>query len=562
VTSMDRRSQVWLLSIACVSLLLNLWGIDFGVPERWHPDEITARAVVMAREATLNPHEFRYGSLHFYQILAVIVPTYLVSKLLGLDYDSQVTLVIVAARALSALLGAGCVVLTFLLANRLFNATAAILSASFLAFAMGFATNAHFATVDVPMVFWMTASFLMATEVLLTGRRRAYVLAGLFAGLAASTKYPGAMALVCLLAAHLLAPRPRDHLALLLGFVASGISFVLANPPLLFASCEFFEGVIRDNAYSSTQGNGEAISLLIAANLVRGLGIPLFILVCPSLIYATLLVFRKDTKPKILLIAAMIVPSLLLLHHLNANYVRFVIPIFPPLAVLTGKATADLIAARSTFLRLVGAAVTFTVIALSALHTIAADLEMIHDSRELTVEWIARNVPEGATIEITSYVADPGNDRFRVVRRPRVHSVNLHDWIERLHDSPIYRTLHPIYLLYKSFAEDIGLCTRRPHHYRGWYDRTQAKQLSNIETFDFSLAGLNTRAPDVLIVSELYYDRYEDDQSSVEGRFFADLFAGKTSYRQVAEIEYHALPWPDPKVDFINPQIQVYQKTD
>ena len=26
------------LGIAAVSLVLNLWGIDFGLPERWHAD--------------------------------------------------------------------------------------------------------------------------------------------------------------------------------------------------------------------------------------------------------------------------------------------------------------------------------------------------------------------------------------------------------------------------------------------------------------------------------------------------------------------------------------------
>ena len=296
----DRRWQLWLLGIAAVSLLLNLWGIDFGVPERWHPDEITSAAAAMAREGTLNPHEFRYGSLHFYQILAVIVPTYLVSELLELDHDSQVTLVILAARALSALLGAACVALTFLLARRLFDTRTAILSASFLALALGFVNHAHFATVDVPAVFWITASFLMSAEVLLTGRRRAYVLAGLFAGLAASTKYPGAVALVCLPVAHLLAAGARDRRALLYGFAAAGLGFVAANPPLFLASCEFFEGIIRDNAYSSTQGKEYgAIAWVVAANLWNGLGGPLFILVCLSLIYAIPLLLRPETRPKI-----------------------------------------------------------------------------------------------------------------------------------------------------------------------------------------------------------------------------------------------------------------------
>ena len=557
---MDRRSQIWLAGIVAVSLLLNLWGIDFGLPERWHPDEITGRAIAMARELSLNPHEFRYGSLHFYQVLAVIVPTYLVGALLALDH--QASLLMLAARALSALLGAGCVALTFLLARRLFDTRTAVLSASFLALSPGLVSHAHFATVDVPVMFWMTASFLMSAEVLRSGRRRAYVLAGLFAGLAAATKYPGVTALLCLPAAHLLAAGARDHRALLYGILAAGFAFLAANPPLFLASCEFFEGIIRDNAYSSTQGEPRAIAAALALNLRRALGGPLLILVCLSLIYAVALLSREQTRPKILLIAAMTVPTLLLLLGLNANYVRFVLPMLAPLTIIAGKATADLIAARARYLRFAGAVAATVVIAVSALYALAVDLEMTHDSRTLAVDWIERNVPQGATIEVTSYVVAPGDDRYRVTRRPHVHSAHLDTWIERLHDSPIYRILQPIYLAYQSFAEGIGICPRRPHHYRGWYDRVLTKQIGEGGTFDASMAGLEARAPDLLVVSELYYSKHSRDQSSVEGRFFADLFAGRSSYRQVAAIEYQALPWLNPMVDFINPAIRIYQRAD
>ena len=258
----------------------------------------------------------------------------------------------------------------------------------------------------------------------------------------------------------------------------------------------------------------------------------------------------------------MTIPSFLLLLGLNANYVRFVLPLFPPLMLIAGKATADLIAARAAYLRLAGATVATVVIVVSALYAVVVDLEMTNDLRAIALDWVEQNVPQGARIEVTSYVARPSGDRYQVVPRPFVHSVSLDNWIERLEGSPIYRALQPIYLVYKSIAEGIDICADRPYHYRGWYDRIMAKQISAFETFDFSVAGLETRAPDLLIVSEFYYGRYGEDRSSVEGNFFADLFAGKSSYRQVAEFRYQALPWPDPRVDFINPTIRIFQKAD
>lgn len=185
------------------------------------------------------PWGSRYGSLHFYQILAVIVPTYLVTDLLSLPEATQKTAVYMAARALTAAFGAGCVALTFLLAQHLFGRLTAVLSALFLALTVGFVNVAHFATTDIPMLFCMLAALLMSAYVLTSGERKWHVLAGVFAGFAAGTKYPGGIVLLNLIAAHLLSKRgDRDHVALLLGILASAISFVAVNPSLLFASCE------------------------------------------------------------------------------------------------------------------------------------------------------------------------------------------------------------------------------------------------------------------------------------------------------------------------------------
>jgi Dolichyl-phosphate-mannose-protein mannosyltransferase len=141
---MERPALSWLFCILATSLFLNLWGINFGLPQRWHPDEIVGLAATMARNFTLNPHEFRYGSLHFYQLLAVIVPTYLVTDFLSLPEAAQKTVVYVAARALTATFGVGCVALTFLAAQQLFSRTAGLVAAAFLTFTMGFVNISHY----------------------------------------------------------------------------------------------------------------------------------------------------------------------------------------------------------------------------------------------------------------------------------------------------------------------------------------------------------------------------------------------------------------------------------
>ena len=80
-----------------------------------------------------------------------------------------------------------------------------------------------------------------------------------------------------------------------------------------------------------------------------------------------------------------------------------------------------------------------------------------------------------------------------------------------------------------------------------------------IRSFNLTVAGLERRAPDILIITEAYSAGLVHE---IEVRFFADLFAGRSSYREVAKIRYQALPWPDPDVTSVNPTVRIYRRTE
>ena len=67
------NSSRYLMAILMLSLLLNLWGIHWGLPNRWNADEVTQRAKEMVVDRSLNPHFFAYGALHYYQVMALAV---------------------------------------------------------------------------------------------------------------------------------------------------------------------------------------------------------------------------------------------------------------------------------------------------------------------------------------------------------------------------------------------------------------------------------------------------------------------------------------------------------
>lgn len=512
----------------------------------------------MARDRTLNPHSFVYGGLHYYLTLGITLPSYLVSTVFTSDQLVHKTVVYIAARSVTALLGAGCVLLTFLLGRVLFNVTSGLIAALCLALTMGFVNIAHFATVDIPMLFWMLLSFVMAALVLRRGDRRFYVAAGLCAGLAAATKYVGGVALLSLVAAYLLQPGRRDHVGLLWGALASAAAFVAGNPSLLLWSCEFLEGFVIDNAFNTWfRQDPDAVPLVRPLlQLYEVLGPALALLVGAALIYAARLLLHREWWRSVALIGSMFVPYLLLINNVHYATIRHVLPLAPPLLLLVGKMMADLLAARNRLGTGAGVAAGLAAMLYSGAYSLSAGLQFTSDARIQAARWIDENVPIGSTVEITPYSPIVPADRFVVIRRPKRHVVDAA--IETLGQSPVYRALHPLYDRYEPWAERVGLCAFRERHYVGWFEASLAKE--DTLDFDRSLAGLERRRPDFLVVSSLYYSWFEHARPMVETALFADVLSGHSAYREVATFKYRWLPWLDPELEFVNPTIRIFRR--
>ncbi len=111
-------------------------------------------------------------------------------------------------------MGVGTVWAVYAIGRRLWGRRAGLLAALTLAIMPLHAQHSHFLTVDVPATFWGVLSLLWAVR-LATGDPkplRAALLAGVFAGLAAATKYNMALAILPLMVACVMgqAPRPKS----------------------------------------------------------------------------------------------------------------------------------------------------------------------------------------------------------------------------------------------------------------------------------------------------------------------------------------------------------------
>ena len=88
-----------LIFILVVSLFLNLYGIQWGLPMHWYPDEyetIEKTVIPMTRNLDLNPHYFFKPSLYYYFLCFVMAPYFLYIKTTGIQIESYQNQIIVA----------------------------------------------------------------------------------------------------------------------------------------------------------------------------------------------------------------------------------------------------------------------------------------------------------------------------------------------------------------------------------------------------------------------------------------------------------------------------------
>ena len=164
-----RRVSPWLL-IAVVALALRLYGLRYGLPAVYNPDEVAimSRALAFAK-GDLNPHNFLYPSFYFYVLFAwegltaaLAVATRAVDSFGAFqrEFFLDPTRVFVAGRLLSALLGTATVVATGLLGARLPLHVIGPIAALLLAVAPLHVLNSHYVKHDVPVTFLIVLAYL------------------------------------------------------------------------------------------------------------------------------------------------------------------------------------------------------------------------------------------------------------------------------------------------------------------------------------------------------------------------------------------------------------------
>ena len=410
--AVSRRRLLLLLAVLC-GLGLRLWGIGFGLPAIYRPDEdvLVGRAMGVLHGAIDPhfadwPHLYVYVSAAWLAILRPILPT------LG---EAAPYL---AVRLLGAAVGTATIVVVYRFGGRAYGQTAGLVAAIGMSFAFLAVRDSHFATVDTPLtlacLLGIGAAYRLAD--MQTARRR--MAAGALLGVAAGIKYNGAFVLASLVAAQGLQFRvPRRALTGLVVVGLSGVAaFAITSPFLLIDLGSFASGIRHIFAHLAAAHQPEIGYIHIPRlALWYGLDPPLFLLGLAGLAYAAV----RRTKPDWILLA-FVLGYYALIGSGHMVFVRYADPLIPPFVILGGRA---LVAAcqRLQHPRLfLGAALAIAIIPAAA-HDLAYDnLIQQTDTRSQAFNWLRAHVPARARVSAL-YFAGPAHDQAMIDRRAEAH---------------------------------------------------------------------------------------------------------------------------------------------
>jgi len=409
-----------IIIILCIAAIARYWGIWFGLPSMaCRPDEghIVSRAIIFF-QGDLNPHWFLYPSLFMY----IIFGFYIILFLLGIItkkyasisdlinwYDSDPTVFLLIDRCVSAFLGIATVFIVYKIALRLFNKKTALISSLFLGLAYLHVRDSHFGVTDVPSTFFIMCSILFILKAYDDNFLKNYIIAGIIAGLAMSTKYVGVMLIFPMFLVNFSNNYDKDHKLYIFfhkKFLSFGIIllviFFLGTPYALLDYSTFVSDVSLQwwiINYGSSNVLGRGWWYHFRFSLFYGLGWSLFIV---SLAGIFLFLKTKTKEAAIFLSFPFIYYTLGFKGY--AVYLRYAIPLIPFLCVtgaiftvFTGEILEQNI--KSSLKKYLTYALAILLIAPSTYNIIQFDtLISRKDNRLIAAEWIKNNLRENNSI--------------------------------------------------------------------------------------------------------------------------------------------------------------------
>ncbi len=346
-----------LLFLAAVALLLR-----WPFPEfQWlHVDERAFVTVPLGFwGGDLNPHFFNYPTFHFYLVSALYLVYFLLFShesfegFLAYRYFVDAGELTTLARIVTTLFAVGTVIVTAQLARRIYGRTGAWVAGLVLAVLPLHVRFSHLAITDTPAAFWVALALLGSVRIIQEGRLRDYLLAGIAAGLAAATKYPGAIVLVAAVTAALMRESTLKSRGLWITLGSALVIFCATTPYVWLDYQSFwaeFSAMGRQHLLAGADNRQESALLHhLRYSAFYGLGLT----VMASLLVA--FVWRlRDWRREEAVLLIFICGFTAVLLAAGSVFMRYTLPILPALSPLLVRSFALFRRNRIVFVAWIG----------------------------------------------------------------------------------------------------------------------------------------------------------------------------------------------------------------
>ncbi|MEW5822322.1 MAG: DUF2298 domain-containing protein [Cyanobacteriota bacterium] len=343
----------YIILVACILVLaaiLRYSGYNWDHLYSLHPDE---RALDQAgnridfMELNLDPGLYAYGSLPIY--LACIV-NFICAKLLPHFMLLQNYLVI--GRLISATAGVLTVLFVYLIGNKLYNKETGLISSFLLAIAVIHIQNSHFATVDILLTFFITATIYYLIDIYYSKcSLKTYLIVSILIGLALAVKASAAPLVIMFFICHVInLRRTKKALKLkpylffgLCGVIALIINFI-SQPYAYLNMQQYLNSVIEQinmqkhaNSCFLQQYVGTPFLIYYFKELtLRCLGLPLGIFSIISFFIAIFYSIIHPVKSKHVILLLWALPYFITINTFESKFLRYMLPLIPFYCLFTG----------------------------------------------------------------------------------------------------------------------------------------------------------------------------------------------------------------------------------
>jgi YYY domain-containing protein len=419
----------WGLVAVGVGAVLRFFGIRWGFPHHFHPDE-NMMIIVLDRigRGHLNPEFFAYGSL----------PLYMVRGLVG--FSAAVTRAPVdpylVGRIAAALSGTVTLLVLFLLGKRIYGDRAAIFATLLLAVTVLHVQLSHFYTVDIFLTLIVVACLLAAWRCAQEGDLFSYLATGALLGLGGATKGAAVFLLPPILLAHWFGPgnrnRRRWSYAVLLA-AAALVFFFLAQPYAILDVGHFLRDLneqrrmvtgVGDFPYTRQYAGTIPYLYQVGNTLAWGLGLPLELLAILGCGLAAARALRRGGAWGDRFLLSFVIPSFLVVGFLHTKHMRYLAPIVPFLCLFAGRLVDESIERlQARTWRMTAVVLAAVLFGLTALYALAfSRIYLVPSTRTAATEWIAANAGPRATILIEHWddrvPVDAPEGRYEFIELP------------------------------------------------------------------------------------------------------------------------------------------------